>query len=74
MREIQYERNGEPAVTEGSLVTAGQLAGILQVSKRTLWRMQSAGRLPCAIRIGGIVRWRLAEIEKWISAGCPVQA
>lgn len=54
------------------VVTAGQLAIMLQVSKRTLWRMRSAGQLPSPMRVGGIVRWRLDDVLRWIAAGCPV--
>jgi predicted DNA-binding transcriptional regulator AlpA len=55
------------------VVTARQLAIMLQVSKRTLWRMRSAGQLPSPMRVGGIVRWRLDEIQKWITEGCPAR-
>jgi prophage regulatory protein len=54
------------------LVSADRLAGLLQVSTRTLWRLLSAGKLPKPIRLGGSVRWRLDEIGKWIDNGCPV--
>ena len=52
------------------LITATELAELLQVSKRTLWRLRSAGHLPQAVRLGGTVRWRLDEIRKWIAGGC----
>lgn len=55
-------------------ISAKQLAIMLSVSKRTLYRMRSAGELPSPLRIGGVVRWRLDEITNWIRAGCPKQA
>lgn len=58
---------------EPVVVTARQLAIMLQVSKRTLFRMRSAGRLPAPLRVGGVVRWRLADVRNWIADGCPVQ-
>jgi excisionase family DNA binding protein len=61
-------------LSEPCLVTARQVATILQVSNRTLWRMLSAKRLPAPIRVGGIVRWRVDAIETWIAAGCPEQS
>jgi prophage regulatory protein len=61
----------DAGVAEPLLITAAQLAQRLQVSTRTLWRMRSAGRLPGPVRVGGIVRWRLEEIQKWIAEGCP---
>lgn len=59
-------------VAEPVLLTAGQVASMIQVSQRTLWRMLSANRLPAPIRIGGVVRWRVGEIHQWIAQGCPV--
>ncbi len=49
------------------VVTARQLAIMLQVSKRTLFRMRSAGRLPAPLRVGGVVRWRLQDVQNWIA-------
>lgn len=56
------------------MINARQLAVILQVSPRQVWRMLSAKRVPQPIRIGNVVRWRMAEVEQWIVAGCPQQS
>lgn len=53
------------------LATPKQVAELLQVSTRTLWRMRSAGSLPTPVRLGAAVRWRRDEIEAWIQQGCP---
>ena len=58
-------------VLEPVMITARQLAILLQVSTRQVWRMLSAGRVPQPVRVGGIVRWRMAEVENWIAEGCP---
>ncbi len=58
--------NGQPA-----LITATELAQMMRVSVRTLWRLLSAGRIPAPIRIGGNARWRVEEIDRWIAEGCP---
>lgn len=55
------------------MITARQLAVVLQVSTRQVWRMLSARRVPQPIRVGSVVRWRMAEIEQWIADGCPEQ-
>jgi len=54
------------------LISATELADLLQISTRTLWRLRSAGKLVEPIKLGGSTRWRLDEVQKWIAAGCPV--
>lgn len=53
------------------LLNVDELAGTLGVSKRTAWRLDASGRVPNAIRIGGLKRWRRDEIIDWIADGCP---
>lgn len=62
-------RAGPPA--EPLLATASQVAKLLQISTRTLWRLLSGGKVPEPLRIGGAVRWRLDEMKHWIAVGCP---
>ena len=57
-----------------SLLTAPQIAELLQLSTRTVWRLRSAGKLPNPVEIGGSVRWNRDEIQRWITAGCPDQS
>jgi excisionase family DNA binding protein len=56
------------------VVDANQLADMLGLSVRTVRRLDSSGKLPKPIRIGGAVRWRVAEIEAWLAADCPDRA
>lgn len=56
---------------EADLIRAQELASLLNVSVRTVWRLQSGGSIPQPIRLGGVVRWRLDEVRDWISRGCP---
>ena len=53
------------------LLSAQTLAKRLAVSVRTLWRLRSSGKLPEPVRLGGAVRWRTADIDAWVAAGCP---
>lgn len=55
----------------GLLVTSDGLARLLQVSKRTLMRLRSSGKLPRPVQLGRLVRWRTAEVREWVEAGCP---
>ena len=53
------------------LLKAEELAGLLGVSRCTVWSWHSSGRIPLPVRIGGATRWRRAEIESWVEAGAP---
>ncbi len=59
------------SVSEPLLISAAELASLLKLSTRSLWRHLSAGQIPKPVRIGGTVRWRLEEVRNWIAAGCP---
>jgi predicted DNA-binding transcriptional regulator AlpA len=53
------------------VVDARRLADMLSLALRTVRSMDAAGKLPKPIRIGGSVRWPIAEIEDWLAAGAP---
>ncbi len=52
-------------------VSAKELGALLGVSLRQVWRLNSTGKLPKPIRLGGSVRWRRDEIIAFVEAGCP---
>ena len=56
---------------ETLLIPAEKVAEMLGISKRTLWRLLSAEKLPEPIRLGSVVRWNKEEIEQWVGDGCP---
>ena len=46
------------------LLTVAEVAGLLKVHKRSIWRMSAAGQIPAPIRLGGkTVRWRAVDLE-----------
>ena len=57
--------------TAPKLITIDELASMLGMSKRTVWRLLSAGQIPEPIRLGGCTRWRLDLVRQWIDSGCP---
>ena len=50
------------------MIDVTEVATILNVSTRTVWRLVSSGDLPQPIRFGRNVRWRCSDIEAWIEA------
>lgn len=65
------ELNQSEVENEPGLITARELARLLRVSTRTLARLRRTGDILCPIRLGGSVRWRMEEVRRWISEGCP---
>jgi predicted DNA-binding transcriptional regulator AlpA len=53
------------------LIDAKHLAESLSLGLRTVRAMNTTGKLPAPVRLGGRVVWRLAEVTDWVNAGCP---
>lgn len=49
------------------LIDARQTAERLRISERSWLRLVERGEAPAPIRLGRLVRWRIAEIEAWIA-------
>jgi excisionase family DNA binding protein len=56
---------------EPLLLNAREVARLLTVSARTVWKLAATERLPAPVRIGRCVRWRAEELRAWVDAGCP---
>lgn len=51
-----------------TLLTVGQVAEALGINKDTVWHLRRLGKIPEPIKISTqTVRWRLIDIEEWIS-------
>lgn len=61
----------EKTLTSPKLINASDLAEMLGISERTIWRLIASGKLIQPIRIGKSVRWRLEQVNQWIESGCP---
>jgi excisionase family DNA binding protein len=50
------------------LLTAEQVAELLAISKRQVWRLESSGRIPKAVRLGERqVRWRSTDLIQFVN-------
>jgi excisionase family DNA binding protein len=52
-------------------IDLGQVAKILSLSLKTVKRHVAAGAIPGVRRIGRRVLVSLAELRRWVQAGCP---
>jgi len=48
------------------LVRAPEVATILAISVREVWRKTSDGTLPAPIKLGNSTRWRMADLEEFV--------
>ena len=53
------------------VVDAKFLARLLTCGVRTVRTLDTSGKLPTPLRIGGRVVWRVSEIREWLAAGAP---
>ena len=49
-----------------SMIDVREVASILSISIRSVWRLVATGELPQPVRFGRSARWRLADIEACI--------
>jgi len=54
-----------------ALLTTDDLARLLRCSPRSIRRLADQGSVPRPVKIGGLVRWRRAAIDKWLAEDCP---
>jgi predicted DNA-binding transcriptional regulator AlpA len=54
--------------------TAKDLARMLRISERTVWRMRDSGRLPKPLQFRHVLRWPRAVVDDWLARGCPAIA
>ncbi|AQT70097.1 putative transcriptional regulator [Anaerohalosphaera lusitana] len=55
------------------LINAKQLGELLSLSRRQVFRLNSSGKIPAPLRIGGSVRWNSEEVHAWIDNGAPAR-
>ena len=52
------------------LLNVDEVANILGICSRTVWRLHDSGQMPQCIRLGRSVRWRRSDIEAWVGSNC----
>ena len=67
----EQEQKQANQVVQPLAIQAREVGRMLGVSLRQVWRLNSAGKLPKPVRLGGSVRWRRDEIIAFVEAGCP---
>lgn len=53
-----------------ALLTAGQVARMLNCSKRQVYRLANEGKVPWGYMVGKLRRWPMHQVRKWFSDEC----
>jgi predicted DNA-binding transcriptional regulator AlpA len=54
------------------LLNARQVASMLGISSRTVWRLKDAEKLPMPVRLGSSVRWDRQSLIRFVDLGCDI--
>jgi excisionase family DNA binding protein len=65
------ERAAGPETRQAELLDVRNVAEMLGVSARHVFRLSDAGKMPAPVRLGAAVRWQREAVRDWIGAGCP---
>lgn len=60
-----------PALPPAALLDVQAVAAMLNCSPQHARRLADAGRMPRPLRLGTLCRWRRADLDSWLAAGCP---
>lgn len=56
---------------DDELLNARQVAKVLKISVRTLWRLVASFQAPQPVRLGRNTRWLKSAVIAWMRRGCP---
>ena len=65
--------NSDRTQQRTQLLRADEVAAMLSISTRTLWRLVSTQQCPQPVRLGKSTRWRVSDVENWIERGCSAE-
>lgn len=58
------------ATDDQATITVNDMAKLLKLAIKTIWKWEAAGRIPRAHRLTRrTVRWERADIDLWLSVG-----
>jgi predicted DNA-binding transcriptional regulator AlpA len=53
------------------LLRLPEVEALTGLSRGSIDRREAEGAFPRSVRIGSLRRWNMAEVNRWIEAGCP---
>ena len=69
---MNESRTKNATLREAVAISAKELAAMLSLSTRTVWRLLSAGKLPKPLSIGGSKRFLMSDITLFLDCNCDI--
>lgn len=63
--------SGTQPVVSAELLRIEDVCALLRTTKRSVYRLADAGKMPFGLKLNGMRRWRRAELMDWLAASCP---
>ena len=57
----------EMSPPKARLLTVREVAALLHLGERSVWKFSACGELPAPIKVGRLRRWDCQDIEDWLS-------
>lgn len=67
----EYRRQRERLIDATLCVDSRGAGALFGLSDRQWRHLSATDEVPAPRRLGGAVRWSLAELQAWLEAGCP---
>ena len=65
---MNVENEIKEHVSVPKLLTVNDVAKLLKLSTRSIWRLVAANAMAKPIRIGGSIRWRESDVTTWLAS------
>ena len=62
---------GESRTQVSALMGVGEVAALLGISTRQVYRLSDTAKMPRPFKLGGLTRWSRSAIHEWIDNDCP---
>lgn len=67
MRTMTANESGGAQPAGDRLLTVGEVARLLSVSTRQVWKLRASKRLPPGVKLSRSARWRASDIARFIA-------
>lgn len=66
-----HRRTAADSPSEFEFLTLDEVADRMGCSRRHVRRLCERREMPQPLRLGALLRWSRASLDRWVAAGCP---